>query len=471
MSLASCQLLHPASVSSILVETPERVKRSMTPGAASFLTASSREPARLRSPTRRGGEDGMALHRVIGERAEYGRDASTAASTGATTPTRSGGRRPTGYILRMKHVSLRADAILLLAAALWGAAFVAQRAAMTHLGPLTYNGIRFTIGTLALLLVVAVRARYAAATRARHLPTAISQCESSTAAISQRESSAAARSCEETAVAESWRAHLGGGIAVGLVLLVAAALQQAGLVYTTAGKAGFITGLYVPLVPIFGLAIGQRTGGATWTGAAMAVAGLYLLSAVGPLHINRGDTLVILCAVVYAMHVLLVGKLAPNADPLKLAIVQFGVVAVGSLIAAAGIAWLQSSVETLPWVSLSKLIAALAPERASAVAVRAALWPILYGGLVSVAIAYTLQLVGQRHAPPAHAALVLSLETVFAAGTGYLVLGEVLRGREFLGAAIMLAGMFLSQVGRLLPKTAPLEQAAARVVELQGSGE
>jgi drug/metabolite transporter (DMT)-like permease len=296
----------------------------------------------------------------------------------------------------MKSKSVQGDALMLLAAVLWGAAFVAQRAAMRHMGPMTFNGVRFALGALALLPVIAFFRRR----------RAVRQTDGSTPV-------------------GSLRLHIVGGVAAGLVLLLAATLQQAGIVYTTAGKAGFITGLYMPLVPILGLFLGQRTSFATWTGATLAVVGLYFLSITGPMQINRGDGLVMLCAVVWAVQVLLIGILAPKTDPLLLGLVQFSVVAVGSLI---GAGW----AETITMDAL----------RAGAV-------PIAYGGLVSVGIAFTLQLVGQRTSPPAHAALLLSLETVFAGLTGYWILGERFGGRELAGAALMLVGMLLSQLPRL----------------------
>jgi drug/metabolite transporter (DMT)-like permease len=223
----------------------------------------------------------------------------------------------------------------------------------------------------------------------------------------------------------SWRLHVLGGTVAGFVLFAAVSLQQAGLVHTSAAKAGFITGLYVPLVPILGLLVGQRTNIATWAGAAMAVVGLYFLSITGPLEVQRGDGLVMICAVVWAVHVVLIGKIAPRMDPVRLGIVQFTVVAVASLLSAF-------------W-----------QETITLEALRAGAWAIAYGGLVSVSIAFTLQLVGQRSSPPAHAALILSLETVFAGLTGYLILNERFGSRELFGAALMFAGMLASQVQRM----------------------
>ena len=294
---------------------------------------------------------------------------------------------------------------LLLAALIWGAAFVPQRTAMKHLEPLTFNGIRFALGALALIPVIALQSRRPNRTNGR---------------VGSGDN--------------DQRLPIGGGAAIGLVLFVAASLQQAGLVHTTAGKGGFITGFYVPLVPIFGLFLGQRTRVATWAGAVLAVVGLYFLSVVGPFQINRGDGLVMVGTLFWAIQVLMVGRFAPRTDPVKLGFVQFSVVAVASLIAAGLV------------------------EQITIRAIAAAKWEILYGGLGSVSIAYTLQLVGQRHAPPGHAAVVLNLEAVFAAIAGYCVLDERFGTRELFGAAVMLVGMMVSQAGLLFRRRASVSE-------------
>lgn len=297
----------------------------------------------------------------------------------------------------MKRKILRADAILVLAALLWGVAFVPQRVAMRHMGPLTFTGVRFALGAMVLVPVIAVRSRRWTVGE----PIAVGP------------------------TGDGWgRCLVGGGLA-GLVLFVAVNLQQAGLVYTTAGKAAFITGFYVPLVPVLGLLVGQHTSIATWVGAVLSVVGLYFLSVVESLEINRGDLLEMIGAVVWAIHVLLIGRFAPRTDPLRLGLVQFVTVAIVSSIGA------------------------LPTEGISAVGLRAAIYAILYGGIVSAGIAYTLQLFGQRDAPPGHAALVLSLEAVFAAVAGIMILNERFEPREWFGAAVMLGGMLISQVSRL----------------------
>jgi drug/metabolite transporter (DMT)-like permease len=215
---------------------------------------------------------------------------------------------------------------------------------------------------------------------------------------------------------------LKGGLAAGLVLFLGATLQQYGVVYTTAGKAGFITGLYVVFVPLLGLLVGQRTGRFVWAGVVTAAVGLYLLSARGVAGIDPGDGLVLLSAIFWAAHVLVIGRLTLRVPPVHLAVAQFSV------------------------VSILSLIGAFLCETVAVQALRDAALPILYAGLLSVSVAYTLQVVGQRRARPAPAALILSLESVFAALGGWLVLGEVLSVRGLAGCALMLAGILLAQV-------------------------
>jgi drug/metabolite transporter (DMT)-like permease len=279
---------------------------------------------------------------------------------------------------------LRADLLLLLAAAIWGFAFVAQRLGMQAVGPLTFNAARFALG--ALVLVPLARARGASAA--------------------------------------SWRDDLPRGLTLGVVLFGGATLQQWGIITTDAGKAGFITGLYVILVPLIGLLAGQRTARNTWLGAVLAVGGLFLLTVREGSAMARGDLLVLAGAAFWAVHVLLIGRFSPRTEPVRLAALQFAVCAALSLV---GALWL---------------------EAPTAAAVRSAAGPILYAGLLSTGVAYTLQVVAQQKAPPAHAAIILSLEAVFALAGGVVVLGESLGGRELAGCATMFTGMIVSQVGR-----------------------
>lgn len=285
----------------------------------------------------------------------------------------------------MRASTLTADLLLLLTAAIWGFAFVAQRMGMEHVGPYTYNGVRFILGAASLLPLL-------------------------------RSGSAAA----PVPIARGRLLCLGA--LLGVVLFAAASLQQVALLYTTAGKAGFITGLYVVIVPFLGIFWGQRTAAATWTGALCAGAGLYLLSVTESLEVAYGDVLVLVSALFWSVQVLLVAWLSPRVRPVPLACSQFAICGFLSLAAAFGM------------------------EEVRAGDILAAAGPILYGGLLSVGIAYTLQIVAQRHAPAAHASILMSLEAVFAAFGGWLILDEALGVRGWVGCGLMLGGMLLSQL-------------------------
>jgi drug/metabolite transporter (DMT)-like permease len=287
---------------------------------------------------------------------------------------------------------MRSDALLLLAAVIWGGGFVAQRAGMEHVGPFTFNGVRFLLACL-VLLPVAARRRYTAGQRGEPRRPA----------------------------------PIRGGCLAGLLLFSGSSLQQLGMVSTTAGKAGFITGLYVVFVPILGLLWKQRTGAGTWVGTLLAAGGLYLLSVTKGFSMASGDLLVLAGAVVWAGHVLTIGWLSPGNDPIELALTQFAFCAVASLAAA-------FCFETVDLRSIADGTV-----------------PIIYGGVFSVGIAFTLQVVAQRHCPPAHTAILLSLEAVFAALGGWILLDETIGSRGLCGCALMLAGMLLSQLWAQLP--------------------
>jgi drug/metabolite transporter (DMT)-like permease len=211
-------------------------------------------------------------------------------------------------------------------------------------------------------------------------------------------------------------------LAIGVILFAGASLQQVGLLGTTAGKAGFITGLYVILVPLLALTWGRRTHAAHWIGAVLAVVGLYLLSVKSGFSISPYDLIVLVGAFVWAGHVHLIDRYAGQVGPVRLAMVQFAI------------------------TGLLSGIVALLFETVTVSAIAAGIWPILYGAFLSVGLAYTLQIVAQRTADPAHAAIILSLEGAFAALGGWLVLQETLSARGLLGCALMLAGTLVSQV-------------------------
>ena len=288
----------------------------------------------------------------------------------------------------MNSRTARANLFLLLTALIWGAAFVAQRMGMDHMGPLTFNGIRFALGALALLPLIANMDR------------------------------------RRTSAAPPLATLIRGGVLMGGTLFLGAWLQQFGLCYTTAGKAGFITGLYVVFVPLIGIFLGHRYGLGTWAGAVLAIAGMYMLSVTESMTMDKGDALVLMSAFFWGVHVLLIGRLTSGltaVDAIKLAAVQF---AFCSLISLAGAAAFEE-------ISLSGLWAGIIP--------------LLYGGLMSVGVAYTLQVVAQRDARPAPAAIILSLEAVFAAVAGWMLLGETLTTQALIGCVLMLGGMIWSQ--------------------------
>ncbi|HSO18263.1 MAG TPA: DMT family transporter [Desulfosarcina sp.] len=304
----------------------------------------------------------------------------------------------------MQPRHLKSDLLFLLSAIIWGFAFVAQRMGMDHVGPFTFNGIRFILGAVVLAPFVF------------------------------RRGNAASPRVYAGTGNDRMRLLLYGGLA-GLAIFSGASLQQVGLVYTTAGKAGFITGLYVVIVPIMGLLWGQRTNAGTWSGACMAAVGMYLLSVNEDLTISYGDLLELIGAVLWACHIHLIGWFAPKTDSLRLAFVQFVVCGIASLMTA------------------------LAFETFDAAGIVAAALPIVYGGALSVGVAYTLQVVAQRHAHPAHAAILLSLEAVFAAVGGWLILGEVMSVKGMAGCALMFAGMLVSQLYGLVIKDEAVAQA------------
>jgi len=287
----------------------------------------------------------------------------------------------------MDRLLIKSDAVLMLTAVIWGFAFVAQRVGMDYVGPFTFNGIRFALGTVVLIPFI--------------LRNNASRHSRSDGGFKY----------------PGW-----GGALAGAALFTGASLQQVGLVYTTAGNAGFITGLYVVIVPMLGLFFRQRTHFGTWLGALLAASGLYLLSVGEGFSVAFGDFLELLGAFFWAGHVLIIGWLSPRMNAFKLAFVQFAACSILSLFAAA----------LFEVVDVSAIIGAAVP--------------IVYGGALSVGVAYTLQVVAQKHAHPAHAAILLSLEAVVAAVGGWLLLGEIFTPRGYVGCGLMLTGMLLSQL-------------------------
>ena len=304
----------------------------------------------------------------------------------------------------------------MLTAAIWGFGFVAQRSGMRYVGPFAYNAIRFILGSLSLLPLIAWQ-------RKNH----------------------------------DKKNLLFSSFLAGTCLFVAVSFQQLGMMVTTAGNGGFITGLYVIFTPIFGIFLGRKTGKATWIGALFTLTGLYLLSTAGLSGaVNPGDALVFVSAVFWTFHVLIIDRLVQKTDPIALSCGQFAFAAVYALLAAFLIEpVLSRKLENLDpeilssgffaWKNFPALLSGLASGTIPMSLVSSASIPILYGGFASAGIGYTLQVVAQKDAPPAHATIILCLEGSFAALGGVLLLHEPLGSRTVIGFFLMLAGMLISQ--------------------------
>jgi drug/metabolite transporter (DMT)-like permease len=287
----------------------------------------------------------------------------------------------------MRKQALRADFLMLITAMIWGSAFVAQRVGMDNLGPFLFTGLRFSLGAIVLLPLLLLQGRGAA----RHEPF-------------------------------FQRGLLLSGLCMGLALTLGINLQQVGLMFTSVTNSGFITGLYVIVVPLLGLAIGQKTGMGTWLGAILAVFGMALLSIDENFQVASGDWIQLAGAFVWGVHVLLVSFFVGRHDAIRLAFLQFVTCAVFSLVLAA--IFEQSSLNTI-WLAAPALI---------------------YGGMFAVGVGYTLQVVAQKHAIASHAAIILSLEAVFAAIAGAWLLDESLDMRGYFGCALMFIGMLAAQL-------------------------
>jgi len=325
---------------------------------------------------------------------------------------------------------LGADLLLLLTAAVWGFGFVAQKSGMQYVGPFAFNGIRFPLGSLSLLPLIVWQKR--------KRPDV------------SREEKAAIR---KNVFFSSFLA--------GTCLFIAVTFQQLGIMVTSAGNAGFITGLYVIFTPIFGIFLGRKTGKATWFGAFLTLTGLYFLSIASPQGgLNIGDIIIAVSAVFWAFHVLIIDALVQKTDPLVLSSGQFAFAGFYALMAAFLAEpvlsnWLTHQLEKagpgilssglFSWKSFPALLSGLGSGTIPVSLVSSAVVPILYGGLGSVGIGYTLQVVAQKDAPPAHATIILCLEGCFAAMGGIIILHEPVGVRTIIGFFLMLAGMLVSQ--------------------------
>lgn len=286
--------------------------------------------------------------------------------------------------------------MLILTAFIWGTAFVGQNVAMEHIGPFTFNGVRMLLAGFALVVCVIISERGR-----------------------QKSGEAPMQPLEKKAYN---RTTLFGGIACGTALFVASTFQQFGVKYTTAGKAGFITALYIVIVPIFGIFLKKKINKIVWLCVAIAVAGLYLLCIKDGFKIGLGDGLVLLCALFFSVHILVIDHFSPKADCIKMSCIQFFICAVLNLI-------------IMPFF-----------ENPTFSSILQAWLPILFVGLLSGGMGYTLQIIAQKDTDPAVASLILSLESVFAVLAGAVLLHEVLSVREIIGCVLMFAATIFAQL-------------------------
>ncbi len=285
------------------------------------------------------------------------------------------------------------ELLLLLVSVIWGSAFVAQQIGMEKgLGPMTFNGLRFALGCLSLIPVIIWRKK--------------------NLKVSDREAELPYKAC----------------LGAGLFLFAAAAFQQIGLQYTSSANSGFITGFYILFVPVLGMFFGHKVPKSLWAAILVCLVGFYLLSVTGDFVVSKGDWLTLICAALWACQILVIDHAAGKGDPVQIACLQFAVCAV-----------------------LSALCGLLF-EHCSLSQIKAASGAIAYAGFMSVGIAYTLQVICQKRCPPAPASIIMSLEAVFAALAGYLVLNQTLTARALIGCFLILVGVLMVQLVPLMRK-------------------
>lgn len=283
--------------------------------------------------------------------------------------------------------------MLMLTAFIWGTAFVAQSVGMDYLEPFTFNGIRSIIGGIALLPCILLLQRI----------------------NGRQESISGDKSVDRKNL-------IAGGVACGLLLFAASSLQQIGIQYTTAGKAGFVTAFYIVIVPVLGIFLKKKIGWKVWVAVVLALAGLYFLCITDGFTIGKGDMYVFLCALIFSVHILVIDHFSPKADGVKMSCIQFFVCGIVSL----------------PFM--------FAFETPTIQGILGGYAPLLYAGVMSCGVGYTLQIIGQKNVNPAIASLILSLESCFSVLAGWLILGEKLSVRELAGCVLMFAAIILAQL-------------------------
>ncbi len=294
----------------------------------------------------------------------------------------------------MSRFVIRQSLLLLLTATIWGVAFVAQSVGMDYIGPFTFNAVRSLIGAAVLVpCIVLLNKLKEKEEGQKNLPGK-----------------------------EDKKTLLTGGICCGVVLAIASTFQQYGILYTSVGKAGFITAMYIIIVPLLGIFFKKRIGIRIWLSVLIAVAGLYLLCMTGGFQLEKGDFLLLICAVVFSFHIIVIDHFSPLVDGVKMSCIQF--LTCGIL---CGICMFLFEA---PKLSL----------------ILAAWQPVLYAGVMSCGVAYTLQIVGQKGMNPTVASLIMSLESVISVLAGFVLLHEVLSVREMLGCVFMFTAIVLAQL-------------------------
>lgn len=325
-----------------------------------------------------------------------------------------------------KHSTSFNSFLLFLTALIWGLAFVSQSKGMESMQPFTFNGIRSLMGA-----VVVLPLAFGSVRRARKQETAGNTAESGgqTEGKAQTEGNVQAAAGKQEAGGFDFKTALAGGLACGVLYTVASTFQQFGLAYTTVGKAGFITTLYIIFVPILGLFLKKKVPGIVWIGALMAAVGMYLLCMTESFSLTRGDTMVLICAVLFAAHILVVDYYVERVPGTVLSCMQLFVCGV------------------------SCTVAALLTEAPTFAQIFEGMVPLLYAGVMSCGVAYTLQIVGQKGVNPTVASLILSLESVVSALAGYFAFrmgllqnDQTLTARQICGCAIVFAAVILVQL-------------------------
>lgn len=294
----------------------------------------------------------------------------------------------------MKNV--KNNMLLLLVALIWGAAFVAQNVGMDYVGPFTFVSVRNFIGSAVLVPVI-------------FFMDGLKRKEGKTSEEIKKE-----RGATKTLIL--------GGISCGTILAVASLLQQFGMLYTSVGKAGFITALYIVLVPVIGVFLGKKVRPLIFGCVGISVVGLYFLCITGEFRLGLGDCLVMLCALAFSLHILVIDHFSPLVDGVRMSAIQF--LTAGILSGACMLLF----------------------EKPQISDILAAWMPILYAGALSSGAGYTLQIVAQKDADPTVASLLLSLESVFSVLAAFVILGEALSARELLGCVLMFAAIILAQM-------------------------